>query len=632
MKDIKECLSGVKPLMDHVKESGSTVDEGWKAATSIIQTIKDKLGKAVDGVLSYMKGVVARIQYWFMPVDEEGNVLLCSTPLTAGAAWKNNLINKESTFVGLDKTSGKVVGTSEPFSNATKMYPKTIDVWKQIFRKGRVRESSEQEFIKSLCENNSEEANDMLNEVKMANQDPKSTYNVICDDARLKQIIKKRSTMKLARLMIWGAPGIGKTAILNAVIDEISAEQGKEYSLIVKTLSNETPDNFMLPKYTGDGRADDVPKTWLPVWKPTGDPKKDAESDAKCGRGMLFIDELSRATQQVQNVVLPLINEGVINGWKLGSGWFIVCASNRDEDEMSGGQTSIGNALGNRFAQVYYEPTCNSWRKWADKQGFMSPLLTQWLNMPAGETLSGGKYFYWDPNEEGDNEDTTHLMCTPRSWTNAMEDLASYHHTGTLEGFNIFDIDEFDLKFVLNQYVPNTAVDMFWSFLKTIQSIGNFDEAVESAWKNNGAGLKIKPKDLVAVALPLAQLVICAHKDNLPTEKEFESLANWMVKANNEQLASYVLDVFKNVFGSNVPDSDASLGLNDMKSLIFFLKKMNDRKPEIWGKIHTFDNFMKTWGVDRNTMPDYSTGMAIIAKKYGEAFKTAAVDGKDGLG
>lgn len=637
MRSIQESFSSTQNIVEFINEScGVTVNEGLK---DVIKKVKDKLGKAVKDVVTWAKGLVAHIGNWFMLTNEEGEILPCSTPLTMGYAYKNGMINKSNTFVGMGKECGKICGTSEAFSSALRMYPSTKEYWSKLFS-GRTNESTKfsdekLDFIKSICESNAEndpEFNQILNEVKLGNEDPRATYNVICDDSKLKSIIKKRATMKLARLMIWGAPGIGKSAILNTVIDEISAEQGKDYNLIVKTLSNETPDNFMLPKYTDDGRADDVPKTWLPVYRPTGDMKRDKELDEKCGRGMLFLDELSRATQQVHNVILPLINEGVFNGWKLGSGWFIVCASNRDEDEMSGGQTSIGNALGNRFAQVYYEPTCNTWKKWADKQGFMSPLLTQWLNMPAGESMAGGKFFYWDPNEEGDSEDVTHLMCTPRSWTNAMQDLATYHHTGTLEGFNIFDIDEFDLKFVLNQYVPNTAVDSFWAFLKTIQSIGDFDAAVESAWHNDGAGLKIKASDLIKVALPLAQLVICAHKDSLPTQKEFESLANWVVKANNEQLASYVIDVFKNVFGNNVPDNDSTLGLTDLKSYIFFLKKMNDRKPQIWGNIRTFDAFMDSWGVDRSTMPDYSTGMSIIAKKYGEAFKTASVDGKDGLG
>ena len=67
----------------------------------------------------------------------------------------------------------------------------------------------------------------------------------------------------------------------------------------------------------------------MPVYKPTGDAVKDNELDAACGKGLLFIDELSRASAQVLNVVLPLVNERRFNGYKLGSGWVIICASNR---------------------------------------------------------------------------------------------------------------------------------------------------------------------------------------------------------------------------------------------------------------------------------------------------------------
>ena len=623
MRNIQESFVDVQPLSDYLQsELDNHVDEGLLDA---VNKVKDKLGKLAKQVIAWGKGIVAKLQTWWMVTDEAGNILPCSTPMTAGQAYNDGLIDKKSTFVSLGKTSGKLVNRTEAFTGALKLYPSTLEWWRWLSKRA-VRESNEEAFKAQFQQ---------IDEVQMANTDPQAKYNVITTNEKLRQVIKKHVTSpRTARLMIWGAPGIGKTAILNAVVSEISAEQGKDYALISKTLSNETPENFMLPKYTESGdRAEDVPKTWLPVWRPTGDAKLDAELDEKCGRGMLFIDELSRATQQVLNVILPLINERTFNGWKLGSGWAIICASNRDEDEDRGGQSSIGNALGNRFAQVYYEPTAKTWRAWADKQGFMSPLLTQWLDMPAGETLAGGKFFYWDPNgDDTAGSDMTHIMCTPRSWTNAMIDLAEMHNTGSLEGFNIFDLDAEDILFTLNKYVPAAAVDAFWAFLQTIRKIGNFDAAVQSAWQNNGAGLKIDPKDLVHVALPLAQLVVTAHKDKLPTQEEFESLANWLVKANNEQLASYVLDVFKNVFAADVADSDASLGLNDLKSYIFFLKKMNDRKPEIWGNIHAFDAFMNAWKVDRTTMPDYSTGMSIIAKKYGEAFKTASVDGKDGLG
>jgi len=644
MKDIRESFGQTRPIVDCINEA--RVNEGLK---DMLKVAKDKLGNFAKKVFAWMGGIVAQIQNWFMVTNENGDILPCSTPMTAGYAWKNGMIKKNSTFVGLGKQSGKLVGTSEPFKNALKMYPSTKEWWDEIAKRHTNESKSADEiaFLEKIYESNKVNhpafhnilcgiTKERIDEVKMHTEDPQAKYNIIADNKTLREIIKMHITEgDLARLMIWGAPGIGKTAILMAVIDEISAEQGKDYHLIVKTLSNETPDNFMLPKYTDDGRATDVPKTWIPVWHPTGDKKIDAELDAKCGRGMLFIDELSRAQAQVQNVILPLINEGIFNGWKLGSGWSIICASNRDEDEIGSSQTSMSNALSNRFAQVYYEPTVHTWREWADKQGFMSPLLLQWLDMPASETHAGGKFFYFDPNDDAqasESSATTHLMCTPRSWTNAMRDIAKYHHTGKLEGFDIFDIPEWKLKFILNKYVPSDAVDAFWEFLKLIRGIGNFDAAIESAWKGHGKSLKMSPKQLINVALPLSQLVVCAHKDSLPTEAEWDSLVDWMIACDNEQLASYVLDMMKNVFAANIPDVIHEIGSTSAKDQMFLLRYMYNKEPKMWKNIHNFDPFLNAWGITYETMPDYWPGLQKLIKKYGKAFTSAIVDGKDGLG
>ena len=639
MRNIQESLAGIQSLTDYINNQ-PRIDEGLKDA---LAKAKAALGNTARKVVTWAKGLVAHIQHWFMVVDEDGHILPCSTPMTMGYAWKNGLIDKKSTFVGMGKVPGAIVGTSEPFANAAKNYPKTLDVWREIASRGIKESRNEIDFIKTLCESNSSDFNEYLNsinEVKLANEDPQAKYNVICDDEMLAKLIKAHALHRnWAKLMIWGAPGIGKTAILNAVVEQIAKEQGGSYNLIVKQLASETADNFFLPKYTDDGRATDVPKTWLPVYRPTGDAKTDAELDEKCGRGLLFLDELSRAPQQVQNVILPLINEGELGGWKLGSGWSIICASNRDEDEIgNGSQTTIGNALSNRFSQVYYEPTCKTWRKWAEQQGFISPLLIQWLDMPESESHSGGKYFYWDPNDKGTSDSPSHIMCTPRSWTNAMEQLAVYHETGKLEGFDIFDLDESIVKMILNKNVPAEAVDAFWSFLKLIRSVGDFDNAVHAVWKNGGRGLKISKDNIINVALPLAQLIICAHKNTLPTKEEFESLATWVVSTGSEQLCSYVLDIFKNVFGVNIPDKASGIDSQDLKIQIFFLHKLYDldsKKPakeQVWAHVRIFDQFFQAWGVTPQTMPDYSEGIGILSKKYALAFQAAQVDGRDGLG
>lgn len=609
MRSITECFENSRPIAELINED--RIDEGLK---DILNFIKNKFKQA----FAYLKGIVAKFGTYFIVVSDSGEPLPAISPLTAGQAYKENLIDKTNTFVKLDKEGEKIVGLRTNLKDATKLYGSgnSIEYWTRM--------------IKECDELNKETP---INEVKLHTEDPEAKYNIIEDNKELLEEIEMHiKNPKLAKLLIWGAPGIGKTAILMAVVEKMQ-KKFPDYKLIMKTLSNETPDNFTLPKYIeidGEEKATDVPKTWLPVYKPTGDKEKDAKMDEALGKGLLFIDELSRATPQVLNVVLPLVNEGVFNGYNLGSGWTIICASNRAEDEMSG-QSTIGNALANRFMQVYYEPTVHSWRDWADKQNFISPLLLQWLSLPASENMSGGKFYYMDPNEDSNSLSPTTLMCTPRSWTNAMRQLALYSQTGKLEGFTIFDIPRRIIARTLNSYVPTAAVDSFLAFLEVIQSIGNFDEVVADVWSGS-KNLKIDKKNLNKVALPLAQLICTAHNESLPTEDEFVNLANWLVAQNSDQLTSYVLDVFKNVFLGDISENsrDSFFVINGK------LKKWAtdpNAKNMISAYTSAFSGTLKKWGIFKlEDCPDYMPGLRIISKKYGEIFKASLVDGQEALG
>lgn len=606
MKNIQESFDDIVNISEYLNESTTLepINEGLK---DWVQKVKDKFKKAWE----YLKGVVVKAGSYFTPVDKDGNIMPAISPLTVGQAYKDGAINKASTHVVQDKQGSKIIGLPQKYEQAKELYGSgnSISYW-----------------MAGIKESLDENGQIMINEVKLQNEDPQARYNVIVDDDMLKKQIKMvLRNKKLARLMVWGAPGIGKTAILMNVLEEMKKDF-PDYTLITKTLSNETPDNFTLPTYVdtvGGKKADDVPKTWLPVYRPTGDAAMDAQLDEACGNGLLFIDELSRATPQVLNVILPLINEGIFNGYKLGSGWSIIVASNRAEDELSG-QAEIGNALANRFAQVYYEPTVKSWRKWADKQGFITPLLLQWLSLPESENMSGAAFYYMDPNEKMDGGNVTKLMCTPRSWTNAMRELACYSETGSLEGFTIFDIPTPIIQMTLNKYVPADAIDSFMAFLSVIQSIGDFDRVANDVWSNGGKGFKITKRDLAKIALPIAQLICTSHKDKLPTSEEFGNLCDWVVAQDSDQLASYVLDVFINTYGS----MQSELTKPGILGLAAALKRQGSDVVS-----RSYAPFIKHWGLTVDNLPDYMVGVRKLAAKYQGSFASAVVDDhKDALG
>lgn len=620
MKNIQESFKYTKSIADIISESleDVQVDEGLK---DVLNVIKAKFKQAYE----YLKGVVIRSGLYYLPVDNEGNELPAITPLTAGQAYKDGAIDSSNTTIILNKEGSRIVGLNTNLNMVKKMYGKenAIQYW------GSIYESIEDEIAD-------------VNEVKIAAEDPEAVYNRICDGKELQDEIKTHIKYNdLAPLLIWGAPGIGKTAIVEEVCKAVSKEVGN-YNMIFKTLSDMSPDDFTLPKYVtidGQEKATDIPKTWLPVYKPTGDPALDKELDNKLGKGLLFIDELSRATQQVLNVVLPLINEKKFGDCKLGSGWTIIAASNRKEDDTNS-QTELSAALLNRFEHVFYEPTVHTWKKWAETQGYISPLLLQWLSMPESENMSGGKFFYMDPNQDREDGLTTAIMCSPREWTNAMKRLSVWDHTGNLEGFKIFDIPHHIIKRILNGFIPAQAVDAFMAFLEVIQKIGNFDKVVYEVWKTGGRGLNVDKKVINLVALPLAQLVISSHSDELPTTEEFESLCTWLAKTGSDQLASYTLDLFKQVFIRNTGIEEEIL--NDIMVVTAKYKagKITDpSKVKLYQA--SFKKFFDYWKLNVDminkpdsilNVPDYYKGIMIAGKTFGAIFKAAKINGKDALG
>ena len=199
-------------------------------------------------------------------------------------------------------------------------------------------------------------------------------------------------------------------------------------------------------------------------------------------------------------------------------------------------------------------------------------------------------------------------------------------------GFSIFDIPTNIIGRVLNQYVPTSAVDSFMAFLSVIHNVGDFDRACTDIWKNGGKNFKISAKDLNLVALPLAQLIITSHSDRLPDDKEFENLMTWIADQNSDQLASYILDVFKNTFMGDISNNDTRDKLFVAKGILDYIKSQPDfeSKKRLYDSV--FKPFFTKWNVDWDSMPDYRHGLEIANKKYGEVFRNATFDGRDALG
>lgn len=206
---------------------------------------------------------------------------------------------------------------------------------------------------------------------------------------------------------IFGAPGIGKTTIPKAIIDEYnSADENKtkKKSIIVIECGDLELGGFYLPmpddtdmKKVLDGRpglkkklttdfdfttadidnmenirvlkTEESPKTWLPVFKPSSDKKtmraqslaansgtiSYKEWNDKLGEfeefvedtfdgGIIMFDEFLRADEELFKTIMQLITKRETSGgYRIGSKWSIIACSNRPCDDEE---------VKNRFAKL----------------------------------------------------------------------------------------------------------------------------------------------------------------------------------------------------------------------------------------------------------------------------------------
>lgn len=141
--------------------------------------------------------------------------------------------------------------------------------------------------------------------------------------------------------MIWGAPGIGKSSI----VQQVAAEA--EFDFIDLRLSQLAPTDL---------RGLPVPKSEVSTWLPP-------EFLPTSGKGILFLDEINMAPPVMQGVAQQLILDRKVGSYTLPEGWHIWAAGNRKEDRAS--VFDMPAPLSNRFIHLEVEVSVESFRQYA---------------------------------------------------------------------------------------------------------------------------------------------------------------------------------------------------------------------------------------------------------------------------
>ena len=290
---------------------------------------------------------------------------------------------------------------------------------------------------------------------------------------------------------IWGAPGIGKTAIVEEFADEVGME-------CVSMLGSQlAPEDIIGIPQIKDGKSQFIPPAMI----------------AKNEPYVLFLDELNGASLDVQRAMYSLIYEKRVGEFYLPEGSIVIAAGNRQQDNAI--VKTMSSALVNRMFQVELRPDQKQWLEWAYANG-IHPWITDYI------TQRPDHLFSEPPKVE-------EPFSTPRSWHMLSDALKEY-------GVGEKNLDEKTLKVLAYGCLSPSHAGMFLAFIKQVKNKYTLDAIIkgDEKWPD-------KPEDRDVLYF-LAQTFRARLMHDLPQNKgkldrntqEFVYRAKSMIKDLSE--------------------------------------------------------------------------------------------------
>lgn len=224
-------------------------------------------------------------------------------------------------------------------------------------------------------------------------------------------------------VFIWGAPGIGKSAL----VEKFSLEVGLPcVSLLGSQLAPE--DIIGIPQIKGDTSE------FLP-------PKMIARKEPY----VLFLDELNACSQEVQKAFYSLIHERRVGEYHLPAGSIVIGAGNRSQDGAI--VKTMSSALINRMFHVHMKADASQWLAWA-YENHLHSWVTDYISQRPDHLFS----------EPPKNEEP---YSTPRSWHMLSDALTEY-------GAGEKELSENILRVLVYGCISTKHAGMFLAFTKQI--------------------------------------------------------------------------------------------------------------------------------------------------------------------
>ena len=142
-------------------------------------------------------------------------------------------------------------------------------------------------------------------------------------------------------IMIWGAPGIGKSSVISQIADS------NNFGLIDLRISQLAPTDLRGIPVPSENKAHWFPPEFLPTE----------------GKGILFLDEINMAPPAVQGIAQQLILDRKVGSYRVPDGWYIWSAGNRKEDHAA--VFDMPAPLANRFIHLEVKTDLKEFKSYA---------------------------------------------------------------------------------------------------------------------------------------------------------------------------------------------------------------------------------------------------------------------------
>ena len=225
------------------------------------------------------------------------------------------------------------------------------------------------------------------------------TFGIVADAARVKNFVKAvinsnqrhevwnekhkdeiQMGKKLARnkipVCIWGPHGIGKTQLLKALAEELTAEEERSpeekwlFTNIAPAQFEEMGDLLGMPSIDPgklDDPSDDKTIMVPPDWTPQKVEEKRLDDTGKNGPGIFLIDDVNRADIRIINGIMQLLQDFEMASWKMPEGWHMVLTANPPGEDYI--VREFDDAMMTRMMHIEMRYDENVWARWAEGQG-----------------------------------------------------------------------------------------------------------------------------------------------------------------------------------------------------------------------------------------------------------------------